>query len=188
MRLFVAAEIPGPVRDALGSLQSRLKIRIHGARWVPAATMHLTFKFIGEMPEDRLPGLRGALGRALPSADLAPFEMRVRGLGVFPPGRRPRVLWAGLTASLAGMPQRVRQVVDEAAGSAGCPREDRPFMPHLTLARLGQGTGGPEVPALIASSAEEEWGAFEVTSVWLFQSILHPGGAEHRRLEEYRIA
>jgi 2'-5' RNA ligase len=188
MRLFVAAEIPEPVRDALGSLQSRLKPRIAGARWVPAATMHLTFKFIGEMPEARLPGLRAALGRAFPSADLAPFELRVRGLGVFPSGRRPRVLWAGMTPSLAEMPQRVQQAVDGAAGSAGCPREDRPFKPHLTLARLGEGHSGPEVAALLAASAGEEWGSFEVNSLWLFQSVLHPGGAEHRRLAEYRIA
>jgi 2'-5' RNA ligase len=188
VRLFVAAEIPEQVRHALGSLQARLKPRLPGVRWVPPATMHLTFKFIGEMPEPRVPELRAALGRALPARDLARFEIRVRGLGVFPDRRRPRVLWAGMTASVPGMPQRVQQAIEQAAAAAGCPREDRPFRPHLTLARLGERDGGPGMADLVASSADEDCGAFEVASVWLFQSILRPGGAEHRRLEEYPIA
>ena len=183
----MAAELTDAVRAALSGVQQRLRGQLTGARWVPVETMHLTFKFLGEIAESRVPSLREALGRALPAADVAPFTLRVHGLGVFPDRKRPRVLWAGLTCPTSGMPERLHQRIDEAAHAAGCPRETRPFHPHLTLARLGD-KGGGRVGNLLSAAGQEDLGAFDVSSVWLFHSMLKPAGAEHRRLEEYRLA
>jgi RNA 2',3'-cyclic 3'-phosphodiesterase len=187
VRLFVAAELSGAVRARLGELQQRLRPQVEGAKWGAMETMHLTFKFIGEMEEARIPSLRAALGRSLPADDVPPFTLHVRGLGVFPDRKRPRVLWAGLVCPVAGAPERLQRRLDEAASEAGCPRETRPFHPHLTLARLGETRAG-RLDSILSAARDEDFGSFDVPSVWLFQSVLKPSGAEHRKLEEYRLA
>ena len=95
MRLFVALEIPGEVRENLAALIGELRPRIPQARWIRPENLHVTLKFIGEAPAEKLGPIRAALAGVPVSAPLA---MEFRGLGCFPDEQRPRILWVDAAA------------------------------------------------------------------------------------------
>ena len=192
MRLFVAVELPGEVTALLGRLIEDLKGELGKLRWVRPERIHLTLKFLGEVAEPKVAELGRALARAVPGS-VRPFELRVHGVGRFPPEGRPRVLWAGLQparAEEAGALSALRERIEEAAAQAGFAREVRPFRPHLTLARLGEGRSPDGLADALARRVGAECGRIAVASVWLIQSVLGRGGRgepEYRKLEEYRL-
>ncbi len=129
MRLFTGLDLPGDLVANLEELLRRLKptARIH---WSPPANLHVTTKFIGEWPEARLGELKTALGD-LPGRDAIP--VRIRRVGFFPNPHSPRIFWCGIEAP--GLPELAADT-DSATAALGVRREDRPFSPHLTLARI----------------------------------------------------
>lgn len=134
MRLFVAFDLPAEVRQALGELIAQLCPLCPKARWVRSQSMHLTLKFLGhvdDQAEAQLAAIRSALA-AVHSP--APVEMQFRGVGFFPDARRPRVVWCGIDSSPNIVP--LAADISRALEPLGFPPEDRPFVPHLTLARL----------------------------------------------------
>ncbi|HET6373706.1 MAG TPA: RNA 2',3'-cyclic phosphodiesterase [Candidatus Polarisedimenticolia bacterium] len=185
MRLFVAVDLPEELRRRLGSLAEELRGDLEGVRWVRPEGIHLTLKFVGEMEESRMAGLSRELAARVPGS-VAPFQVRVSGTGVFPASGPPRVVWVGLheeTGSLANLQQRVEQ----AALASGIPAEQRAFRPHLTLGRVADGRGRRTLRETLVASSGIDLGAFTVSSVCLFRSLLKAGGAEYQRLEEYGL-
>ena len=133
VRLFVALDIPGRVREALAELSARLKKTCLSARWVRLESAHITLKFIGEVPlDDRVETIREALGE--PSRGFAPIVLRFAGLGFFPNERRPRVFWAGIEAGpqLAALAAAIEAKLEPLGHS----RRKARFHPHITLARF----------------------------------------------------
>lgn len=195
MRLFIAAEIPAPIIHRLGALIEHLRGEIAGPRWVKPEGIHLTFKFLGEVNEQDLPRLSGALGAAMKpmmSSATPPLVVSLAGIGTFPERGRAKVLWVGLREPTGGLEtthRRVEQAVQSAALVPVRGRE-RVFSPHLTLARFGEGPTPAGLAHAIATcneALEPSGESFEVASVCLFQSLLKPGGAEYRKLEEYPL-
>jgi len=180
MRLFVALETPEAARAALQELIVQLEPLTHDARWVRTEGMHLTVKFIGEMTEEKLPALRAALAAV---RSPAPVRMTFRGLGCFPSERRARVLWAGVEAS-ANLPELARDL-DSALAPLGVAREDRPYVPHLTLARFREPKPQSRLQAELESWKTKEFGQSETGEFFLFESKLSPRGAEYRKLETF---
>jgi len=135
MRLFVAFDLPGEVRTALGEPIARLKPLCRAARWARPEGMHVTLKFIGHAIADgdteKLDATRAALA-AVQSSE--PVEIRYRGIGFFPDARRPRVVWCGVEAS-ANL-AKLAADIESRLEPLGIPRETRAFVPHLTLARF----------------------------------------------------
>jgi len=184
MRLFVALDLPDDVRAALGGLIATLKPLCKSARWARPETMHLTLKFIGhaiDRPENEKFGqLRAALAGVRSDA---PVEMRFRGVGFFPNGRRPRVVWCGVEASPNLAPLAAE--IEKAAEQIGISREERAFVPHLTLARIKAPEG---VEALVRAANEfssRDFGAARATEFHLYESMTKPSGSEHRKIETY---
>ncbi|HXA77278.1 MAG TPA: RNA 2',3'-cyclic phosphodiesterase [Candidatus Acidoferrales bacterium] len=184
MRLFVAFDLPGEVREALGEAIARLKPLCRAARWTRAEGMHVTLKFIGHAiatgDTEKLDAARAALA-AVKSSE--PVKVSYRGVGFFPDARRPRVIWCGMEASenLA----RLAADIERGLTSLGIPREARTFVPHLTLARFKSPEG---VNALVRSAAEwasRDFGSASETEFHLFESLLKPSGAEYRKIESY---
>src|SRR5262249_25185321 len=104
MRIFIAIELPEDVRQALADLQRDLKPVPNSARWVATYSIHLTLKFLGETPEDRIP----EIDEALVGLTWKPFNVNIRGIGFFPGNRSPRVFWAGMEAStMEGLAQQI---------------------------------------------------------------------------------
>jgi 2'-5' RNA ligase len=192
MRCFVAIELPEATRGALRRIQDDLRAGLDRLRWVRPDGIHLTLRFLGEVAAERAGTLSAALGRRI-GGSVPPFALSVRGLGIFPPRGRPRVLWIGLAGSGTGdgdgleALKRLHGRVEEACAEAGFPGEGRPFHPHLTLARVAAGRPDERIPRLVAERRDAEGGAFAVTAVCLFQSILRPSGTEYRKIKEFGL-
>jgi len=179
----VAIDLAEQVRAALACEQSRLKAACghhRDIRWKRTGGLHLTLKFLGEIETARVASLTAAL-QALGRFD--PFEVEVKGFGFFPDARRPRVLWAGLEApaALGELAARVEAALEE----LGFGRENRPFKPHLTLARFERPHAKPALTAAIGGSSGGSFGSFEVSEFFLFESQLRPGGAKYFKLARF---
>jgi 2'-5' RNA ligase len=135
MRLFVAVEIDDRARQVAEAVQQRLRGALDStlkARWVPVENMHLTVRFIGHVDDSRAPGVIDALA---PPLAIAPFDIEVRGCGVFPPRGAPRVLWIGLTQGLPSL-ALMHEAFNRRLRPFGFEPEARPFSAHLTIARI----------------------------------------------------
>ena len=129
MRLFTGLDLPGDLVANLEELLRRLKPAAR-IQWSPPANLHVTTKFIGEWPEERLDELKAALA-GLPGRAVIP--VRIRRLGFFPNPHAPRIFWCGIEAP--GLPELAADT-DSATAALGIAREKRAFSPHLTLARI----------------------------------------------------
>ncbi|MFF2156889.1 RNA 2',3'-cyclic phosphodiesterase [Paenibacillus chitinolyticus] len=137
-RLFIAVPLSGPVRENLSDWTGRLKesgTPFH--KWVHPEDFHITLKFIGDTPRSTLPALSPLLEQA--AAAHSPLELTAAGAGTFGPKDAPRILWAGLQGDLDAL-HRLQLDVEAACSSLGFEQEDRPYRPHITLAR--RYTGG----------------------------------------------
>ena len=186
LRLFVACELPPAVRDALGCVQEELRTRGVGRlRWVRPEGIHLTLKFLGEVPAAK----REAVENALAGAVVSPFALDVRlgSLGGFGGRQRLRVIWVGLEGDVEGL-VRLAALVEEALGPLGFPRERRPFAPHLTLARVPDDVGPQErsrLADLLEAFPSPSLPSMTLTAVSLMQSFLQPTGARYQCLAVY---
>ena len=182
MRLFVALDVPGQVREALAELSARLKKICLSARWVRLESVHITLKFIGEVSLETVEKIREALG-TLPA--FPPIVLRFAGLGFFPNARRPRVFWAGVEADpqLAALAGAIEAKLDP----LGIPAETRKFHPHLTLARFESPQGTQPLVAAVEALGSPEFGSETFHEFHLYQSVLKPSGAEYTRLVTYPL-
>lgn len=134
MRLFVALNLPEPVRRAVWETAATIRGLGLPVKWVRPEGIHLTLKFLGEVEDAREHELRGALSRASRGARTLPLVMG--GFGVFPDPSRPRVLWIGIEPDPAL--ELLQHHVESEFGLLGFPPEGRPFRPHLTLGRAAK--------------------------------------------------
>jgi 2'-5' RNA ligase len=183
IRAFIAIELPTSIQQQLNQIIRALqaKCRPGSLRWVPVANIHLTLQFLGDVPSSNVDAITRVL--ASETARHAATEVSVGGLGAFPNPRRPRVIWIGLSKP-AGL-VALQKGIENGLSGLGYPPEERPFSPHLTLARLSQ-NANPEavgqVSDALAASRVGDLGIVPVTHVHLFRSDLRPTGAIYTRL------
>jgi len=178
MRLFTGLDLPAGVVHNLESLVAGLRptARIH---WSPPANLHVTTKFIGEWPEEKLAELEAAL-RALPARP--PVEVVVAGLGFYPNARAPRVFWCGIEAP--GL-ESLAAETDKATSALGIERERRAYSPHLTLARIKDGVELRALHEAIGRLPSKDFGRYTAASFFLYRSQLRPTGSVYTKLAEY---
>ena len=181
MRLFTAIDLPEAVSWSLETLLERLRPTAR-LRWSPVHNMHLTTKFIGEWPAERLQELTVALG-ALPSA--GQVSITVRGLGWFPNARSPRVFWAGIEPS-DGLFELATNT-EQATSRLGIQKENRKYSPHLTLARIQMPADLNALRAAIEELPSVEFGAFSPAAHYLYQSIPGAGGSKYTKIAEFPL-
>jgi 2'-5' RNA ligase len=133
MRLFIALELDTPLKHQLSRLIEQLRTDAAKVRWVAAENMHLTLKFLGEVPDGDVRAVCRVVDQV--AAASAPVEFDVAGVGAFPGTQSPRIVWAGLPDAPEGL-VRIAQELDNAYGELGYRREGRRFQPHLTLGRV----------------------------------------------------
>lgn len=184
MRAFIAIEIPAEVRDVLAACCAELAKLPATASWTKPGNIHLTLKFLGEIPEESQSSIHQAMQRA--ATGIGSFGLKLQGLGAFPNLRRPRVLWAGLGGEVEAA-KDLQSRLEEECSKIGLPRDDKKFSPHLTLARLKEvhdprrWTQGVEAYRIAEKS-------FQVAALKLFRSELHPQGAQYTVLAEAQLA
>jgi 2'-5' RNA ligase len=186
LRLFVAIELPGAVREALSRLQHELQRKgLERLKWVRPEGIHLTLKFLGPTPAEKVAAIEEALAKAFEGID--GHELTTGKLGTFG-GSRPRVLWLDLTGDLE-LTRRVQERVEVATEKLGFPREARGWSPHVTLARVRPemmremaGAIGPAISRVRAPA-----GTIPVSEVSLMRSTLRPSGAVYERLAAFPL-
>ena len=176
-RLFVAIDLPEQVKEAVAGITGR---DLPGAHWVHREQLHLTLRFIGDADEETFLAVKEAL-RTVRSTS---FSLTMKGVGHFPPGRRPRVFWVGMAES-EPLEALQRQVETKIIG-AGISPDERRFSPHITLARLKE-TPAERVLALEERHRMFSAGPFPVTEFYLYSSTLTREGAIHKREAGYPL-
>lgn len=188
LRLFFAVPVPGEARERVGELIDRVQGSVGDGtariRWVRVDGLHLTLRFLGPTPEDRVAPLSAAAD-SLARAD-APFDVSLAGGGAFPSLARPRSLWVGVSAGA----DRLANLADgltAAAGECGLVLDTRPFTPHLTLGRTDGVRLGPAAATALQESARDLDVHFTVDRIVLFRSFLGNGPARYEALHEARL-
>jgi len=172
VRLFIAIEVGPEAREPTGE--------------AAGGAQHLTLRFLGEVPSDRLPSIVGALERV--ARETPPFDLVLDGVGAFPSRSNPRVVWVGATAGrkeAGDLAQRIALALDE--GPVTVERES--FVPHLTLFRVRS-------PQLRRRASDLLTGAepppaprtLHVTEFVLKESTLTPRGPLHRTLAAFPLS
>lgn len=179
VRAFVAIGLPEPVRTLLQALQERLGSGDLPVRWVPPENVHLTLKFLGEIPEGDVSRVSDILTAAAQGS--GPISLTARGLGVFPAPRRPKVIWVGVGGNTGALTDLQRRL-DSGLVSAGIPAERRAFHAHLTLGRVKGQIDGRRLRRSMDRRCNFDQVPFCVDRVVLFRSILKPSGAEYSDL------
>jgi 2'-5' RNA ligase len=182
LRLFVAADVPPPLLDALEESTAPLRSadQFAAARWTKPSSQHLTLKFLGWVDSEQ----RGEISARI--ATVAGAEeagtVSLSGLGAFPSARRARVLWAGLEDP-AEVLSGLAAALDSALEPLGFEVEKRPFTPHLTLARFKP----PASVEGVMDVVQVPESSFDVDHLALYRSRLHPKGASYEVLEAFPL-
>ena len=186
MRIFIALDIPGEIRARMIEYTERARALAPEARWARPEGLHVTLKFIGEVNETRFEQIKAALA----AVKAAPFEVAFEKAGFFPTAKAPRVFWIGVEGGEA-LP-RLAALIDDATHTVEIPREERPYSPHLTLARAGSGPGGQHqlkpLATLLYDQAPPRFGTMTAREFFLYLSKPQRGGSKYTKLEKFELA
>jgi RNA 2',3'-cyclic 3'-phosphodiesterase len=185
IRTFIAIELTEDARSGLRTIQGLLKSdNPQIARWVDPASIHLTLKFLGNIPPNKVEPISQYMKKA--AVEVKPFGLEIKGLGAFPTLDRPQVVWIGLTGEIEQL-KKLQTNLESWIAPLGFPPENRPFTPHLTLARLRDTATAIEKQKLGEKILKTDPGrgfSISVNSISLMRSQLTPAGAIYTRLFE----
>jgi 2'-5' RNA ligase len=184
MRTFIAIEIPENVKERMTEVQATLRKADIDASWPRPEGIHLTLKFLGEVPESQIDEIRNALARAVRGINT--FRLEGRGTGAFPNARSARVVWMGLSGEMEKLKQ-LQAAVEENLVRIGLEREDRPFKPHLTLARIKYIRSREAWQKILDQVKDIQLPGFEVSAVSLMKSELKRTGAEYTEVAKVEL-
>lgn len=186
IRSFLAFEVPLDMKkDITGVLEDIRRSKLN-VRWVKVDNIHLTVVFIGNIREEDLPEIRAA-GDAV-SSKYGPFYILLKGLGIFPNARRPRVMWIGLDGDIERI-SNLRDDLQISLETFGLKKEKRTFKPHLTIGRFRKpGRGDPPSEDILARYTEFRGAGSELDELILFKSELRPGGAVYTKLGSWKLS
>jgi 2'-5' RNA ligase len=175
IRTFISIPLPSGIGEAVRDFTAKIRPWCGDAKWERTDKLHLTMKFLGDT-DDRIVGnvldsVRGA------AAGVPPFMLTVAGFGAFPSERRPRILWIGC-ADADGSLEALHAGLEERLAPLGFEREDRPFHPHVTIARLRDDGATPHLTSLPKSLNFEPHHTL-VSEIFLVRSVLKPAGSEY---------
>lgn len=183
VRAFIAIDLPEDILERIEDVSHQLQsqLRRYPIKWVPVGNIHLTLKFLGDVSENNLRLIEDMLAGEV--GEHSPFEFGVGRLGAFPDMKRPRVVWVGVEAPEELL--ALQRGIESAMQRLGYQREQRPFQPHLTLARVARKATSSQVYAIgriLREITVSFLGSARVTQVHLYRSDLHPDGAVYTRL------
>lgn len=179
MRTFIAVELSKGTISELKRVISELNISGANIKWIKPDTLHLTLKFLGDIPEEMVPVISRKLKQLAEETD--PFDLSIKGIGVFPEWRNARVIWVGIekgAEELSALASRV----EEAMASAGFPRDKRKFLPHITVGRMRSAKNMDKLQET-ARALEVEEISTPIAALTFFRSELTRTGAIHTPIE-----
>ena len=175
IRTFIAIKIPDDIKGRIAQFQKRAAAEERSIRWVNVNNIHITLKFIGEIPESLVKKIvinifeKPSLTNAL--------EIGLKGTGVFPDVRRPRIVWVGITSGSEQLTKLVFELESKLL-DLNIPKDSRKFKPHVTIGRLKQNQKLKD-PEIFDDSGAFDAGQFMAKNIVLMKSDLKPSGAEY---------
>jgi len=181
LRTFLAIDLPSDMHKTIAQKQECLRRQLPHINWVKSENLHITLKFLGDTPEMKINDLKQVVQQAV--KNISPFVITVRGFGVFPDKRAPRTIWTGIDSDQSALENLASQV-ESSVISLDFPKENKPFRPHLTLARIKK--DNREIGQAIDKSGVLTdpfiFGRLLVEQVTLFKSDLRPTGSVYTKL------
>jgi 2'-5' RNA ligase len=187
VRLFVACEVPDEVKEAIGeTIESLRKKSGPAVRWIKPEGVHVTLKFLGEVPAKKLPAVKLAIQEAV--VGHSPFELEFSNIGTFGGREGLRIMWVGIAGDVLRLEALVR-AVNAALAVVGYEPERRPFRPHLTLGRVRDEIGTRQRAEIeVAVGKTEVPGvSWRTSQVSLMRSKIGPGGASYEVLATFPL-
>ncbi len=184
MRSFIAIEIPDVIKQRMAEVQAGLRKADVDASWPRPEGMHLTLKFLGEVPESQVPAITDALRESVRGVN--PFRLEIAGAGAFPNPRNARVVWVGVAGETDKL-SLLRAAVEDAMAGIGMEREERAFKPHLTLGRIKYIRSRESLAAALEKVKDFRLPGFEVTAVSLMKSELKRTGAVYTEVARVEL-
>ena len=194
MRLFIALDIPDEIRERISRFMDGVRNFAPEARWVHSESLHVTLKFIGEQPDAAVEKVKEELAGITAAA----ADIHFQGYGFFPTAKSARVFWVGMESS----PQlaELASAIDDKMSRLGIAKENRPFSPHLTLARSAGGSGTPRwrkgdgpnrtfqlLQEKLAALPTPDFGTMTPHEFFLYQSQLSPKGSKYTKLATFPL-
>lgn len=180
-RLFIAIPVAPEVRGAIADL---VRNGSPSFRWVVPAQYHITLKFLGDVDEPDVKTVHEGVQEAVAAGPAQAFSLTARGIGAFPHPRRPRVLWVGIAGNDDAV-HNLQMRIENALAARGFPREQRPFRPHITIARA---RSDAPFPAPLKPHAAAEFGEWPVQHIHVIESQLSPSGPRYTIRGEIPLA
>jgi len=184
VRTFIAVLLSEELKRRIGVVQEEFKKIAPAVKWVDEANFHITLKFLGNVPAERLDRVREAVAAA--ANGIEPFDIEVRDIGAFPSARRARTVWVGVTSGKEELAELARRV-DKQLEKIGVPREDRPFRSHITIGRVKDDQGAVELGPALEQAQVGSLGSVRVASVTVMRSDLQRDGPVYSVLSEHRL-
>lgn len=179
LRAFIALELSQEIKQAIADYVAPLRALDNGLSWTKAENVHLTLKFLGDVPKPQIEKVAAALREVC--ASFAPIAAEIIGSGVFPNEHRARVLWIGMKESTGKLVELAQRIENECR-RLGFEKEERTFSPHLTIGRVKEGKAANLVKAL----REQPFPARQIVleECTLMKSELHAKGSIYTALEK----
>ncbi|MEE8483041.1 MAG: RNA 2',3'-cyclic phosphodiesterase [Nitrospinota bacterium] len=178
IRTFIGIGLDDDIREELGDAIDELKATNANVRWVKPGNIHITLKFLGNIEEDRVGEIENALK---PLGNRDSFELTAQGAGVLPNPRYPRVVYAGLETGVEAL-KELNRAMEDTMETMGFKREERDFLPHLTLGRVKSFRAKSLLMMKIRELQKKEFGSIAVNGFSLIQSDLRPTGSVYTEL------
>ncbi|MGC9976861.1 MAG: RNA 2',3'-cyclic phosphodiesterase [Syntrophales bacterium] len=183
IRSFLAIDPPQEIFNEIIKIQERLRKTLQGdIRWLRPEGIHLTLKFFGYIHDSDVANISNVVKNSV--ANMKALLLNMRSLGAFPTVTRPRVLWLGIDGDTDAV-INLQMRIDATLENCGFKKEDRPFKPHLTLARVKEPKGLIGLAEALKKNEDYDAGSFYVRGLTLFKSDLKPTGAVYTKLSYF---
>ncbi len=176
MRIFIAIKVPDSIKEKIFKLQKNLDIR--NIRWVASQNIHLTLKFLGEVPEKQIEAVIEAIKSSTQKSK--PFDISFEEIGGFPNSKQPRVLWVGIKEGKDKLIE-LMQNLNKEFSSIGFETESRKPAPHLTIGRI------KKVESLKLKVEKIKTTSFLTEQVYLIKSELTSQGPIYTDIKEFKL-
>lgn len=179
-RIFLAIETPKNIKQKVTELTSGIKKRTSHVKWVVPENFHINLRFLGNVSEEKI----SKLIESLKDLRFDKFKLELKGVGAFPSKNYIKVLWLGVVSDTLS---KLKNGVDARLTRIGFAKENREYVPHMTLARVKTASSKEQLLKFITENSDKELGNFEVENFYLYESRLSPKGPEYIELHKFEL-
>ncbi len=181
-RLFIAINLDDILKKQLSIILEDFKREELSVKWVEAHNLHVTLKFLGDTPEEKIINIK----KALREIHYQPFSLKLKDPGCFPNIKHPRVVWLGISEGKDDL-LKLNMEVENALEKQGFPKESKDFKCHITLGRVKKFKKIYSIEKFLNKIELEDFAKQRIEHIALMKSTLYPTGPVYEILEQYLL-